>query len=151
MQNNIAKIFEKISKIQINSSDTNLARRELQKNLRNIADYLNVEIVGMASFNQQYDDFYVEYEAGATSEDYVFKKNGIIDADFIEKINEVADLDSSYFFTNRNNVHSSLGYYLDIFGIKGGYFFLVRGAKGIAGLIYYLNKKDDYMSLNLEN
>ena len=146
--NNIAKIFESLSKTKLDTDHLDETKKDIEAIMHRLGEHLSFEVVGVLVYDRNKDHYKVDYESSCTDnpKDFIFTKNGEISNELVNTIAKYSDLDSSYAFSRRSSIAEELGKMLDIYGIRSGYFFIVREFSGrIRSVIYYLNKTKDLM------
>lgn len=149
--NNIAKIFESLSEEKVDSDDVNKAKSSFQKQLRTLATSVGFETVGIAVWDKNRRQYFIDFENTLDGFEPVFKEVGTLDTELVGLLNKYSDNDSTYCFASRNSVNDELGYKFDVYGIKSGYFFVVRTQNNIKSVIYYLNKKKEELYIEAYN
>lgn len=146
--NNNAKMFEALASYKINMDDLPTAQKTVEKSLIKLGTSIGYETIGMATYNKGKRCYEIIFEHTNEKESPVFKDEGFMDRALIELLVKHADADSSYSFSNRIQVTPDIGKKFDIFGIKCGYFFLVRANNIVTSVIYFANKNKETMRLN---
>ena len=146
--NNIAKIFESLSKGKVGGEDVGRTKASYQKTLRAITEHVGFETVGAATFNENKHRFEVEYEKSNADQQPLFAGAECVDEEIVKLIDKYCDSDSSFYFSQRSHLNPEIGSKLDVYAIKSGYFFIVKTPNGIRSMIYYVNREKDKMLLN---
>ena len=146
--NNIAKMFESLSKGTRDFDDLSRSKSAYQKVLKQLADHVGFETVGAALYNSNKRQYVIDFEFDSTERGGLFKDEINMDRELIEELVKCCDDDSSFYFSKRLPVNNQVGRKLDIYGIKSGYFFLVREDDIVKSVIYYLNRDKEQILLN---
>ena len=146
--NNIAKMFESLSKNKNDGDDISKTKNAYQKVLRTLTEHIGFETVGIASYNENKHRFEIDYEKTDADQQPVFANEEYLDEELVNCIDKYADADSSFYFCRRSHLNPEIGAKLDVYAIKSGYFFIVKTEEGIRTVIYYLNREKEKMYLN---
>ena len=146
--NNVSKMFESLSKAKVDLDDISKSKTNFQKVLRLLADHIGFETVGISVYDSNKRQYVVDYENDNSGKGSLFKDEAFMDRELIEELVNYCDDDSSFYFSKRLPVNNEIGKRLDIYGIKSGYFFLVRDGNNVRSLIYYLNRNKEEILIN---
>ena len=146
--NNIAKMFESLSKSKVDLDDLNKSKGNFQRVLKSLTEHIGFETVGISVYDQNKRQYVIDYEYDSTDRGSLFKDEVYMDRELIEELVNSCDDDSSFYFSKRLPVNNAIGKKLDIYGIKSGYFFLVREGDNVKSVIYYLNRNKEQILLN---
>lgn len=146
--NNNAKMFEGLASYKVNMDDLPTAQKSVEKTLIRLGSSIGFETIGMVTYSKGKRCYEIIFEHTNENSTPIFKEEGFMDRVLIELLVKHADPDSSYSFSNRIQVTPDIGKKFDIFGIKNGYFFLVRANNIVNSVIYFANKNKETMRLN---
>jgi EAL domain-containing protein (putative c-di-GMP-specific phosphodiesterase class I) len=139
--NVLSKVIDEFGSLSNKLIGIDEYRATLIKYATTIKEFLNFESVGIVrkDVKDEKYDFVFENSSG----DNALNNSGDLDAEFFKTVSESVDDDDSLLFFSRNNVYGKLGRFLDIYGIKSGYFYLIRYKNEPFGILYFLNFTKD--------
>jgi len=150
-QNIVSKLLSKIN--TLNTTKVNIEQRMdiCGKTLSELCSFLSIEQCGFALYSLEKVS-YVANKCISLNEKKktIFIENSLIDSKIISALENVADDDQTYYFSDRNKENGSVGQVLDIFGISSGFFYLIKDVESrTVGFVYFANtNKDQKMILD---
>lgn len=110
-----------------------------------IANFLDVDDVGIIAYNDTMDDYY-SYVSSKRSSLFIKHK---IDKEFVENLGSVVDEDEVYYFSTKKHANMALQQSLGLYGIESGIYYVIRDFESnkISAIIYMFNRNRD-MILN---
>lgn len=141
--NNISKFISQAHIFDNEAASFHEQIKRAEKLINELSLYLSIDESGVIYFDNETKKYVCQSSCilGKNVKPS-FNVGNAIDSKIIERIIEVKDKDGSYLFSNRNNIDSQLGKYLDIFGITGGYIYAINNGTNdnAVGFVYFFNK-----------
>lgn len=133
--NQMSKILTNLSQLEYSSIDNEKNIEMMKRLFEDICHYLDISDAGIIKYSdetQTYNSYFT------TDGSVLFKGTNNISRSFVKLIEDAADDDGSYYFSNRRNANNKLAMALDYYDISSGYYYVIKDLKGITIAIIYM-------------
>ena len=139
--NYTSKIMVELSKLNYRFGDNEQNKVILRAIFSAIVDFLDMDEGGIIAFDENTEAYY-SYVASQKSKLFVGKN---VSSDFVNALAEVADRDSTNYFSTKRHASASIKRILDMYGINAGEYYVIRSIDGskVVALIYLFNREKD--------
>lgn len=140
--NNMSRVLEKISNLNLTASHRGESKERIHETLQSLITYLDIDYSGVLVYDD-INEKYVPFLSAQKGKELLFKEYESIDPLFIDAMNEVSDVDNSYYFSSRSHAGVALAKFLDKINASGGFFYLIHNQGKVISAIYFFNKVRD--------
>ena len=136
--NYTSKIITELSHLDYSASNNDKNDAILNGVIDAIADFLDIDEVGIISYNDSMDNYYPYISSKRSS---LFKEHPIKN-EFIEALGSIIDEDDVYYFSTRKHANVALQQTLGLYGIESGIYYVIRNLEDnkISAIIYMFNR-----------
>ena len=137
--NIMSKLLSPLLNLNLSLENNQKNRAEVEKTLRGIRAYFDIDYVGIISFDEIRHQYYFSYQNQSKDVPQLSRDN-FIEKEFVYAMNSAKDENNSYFFSHRSHANSALGRHLDRVGLESGLFYVLNDGDLTVGAIYFFNK-----------
>ena len=140
--NTMSKILTPLLNLNLSLENSDKNRREVEKVLRTIRQYFDIDYTGIISYDEVRRQYYFSYQ---NQDDDVppLSRDNYIEKEFVQSMNMAKDDNNSYYFSFRSHANSALGRHLDRVGLESGLFYVLNEGDVTVGAIYFFNKSKE--------
>ncbi|MCR5185255.1 MAG: EAL domain-containing protein [Bacilli bacterium] len=138
--NNMSRILNALSFLNKVSSDKEHSMELLKSTLTMVISFLGIKTAGIFVYDDYDYKFRTLMEASEKGNE-LFKEGQEVDKGFINTMNDVVDLDGSYYFSTRRDANYSLAKYLDRINVYSGFYYILKEKEQVKAIIYFFNKE----------
>ena len=140
--NTMSKLLTPLLNLNLSLENSNKNRQEVEKILKVIRQYFEIDYVGIISYDEVRRQYYFSYQN--QDEDVPpLAKDNYIEKEFVQSMNMAKDSNNSYYFSFRSHANSALGRHLDRVGLESGLFYVLNEGDLTLGAIYFFNKNKE--------
>ncbi len=140
--NTMSKILTPLLNLNLSLENNLKNRAEVEKVIKNIRQYLDVDYAGIISFDEVKNRYYFSYQVN-NKDVPVLSRDNFIEKEFVYAMNNAKDENNSYYFAYRSHANSALGRHLDRVGLESGLFYVLNDGDLTLGAIYFFNKNKE--------
>ena len=137
--NTMSKLLSPLLNLNLSLENNQKNRMEVEKALRGIRTYFDIDYVGIISYDEIRHSYYFSYQ-NQNKEVPQLSRDSYIEKEFVYAMNSAKDENNSYFFSHRSHANSALGRHLDRVGLESGLFYVLNDGDLTVGAIYFFNK-----------
>ena len=137
--NTMSKLLSPLLNLNLSLENNQKNRAEVEKALRGIRTYFDIDYVGIISYDEIRHSYYFSYQ-NQNKEVPQLSRDSYIEKEFVYAMNSAKDENNSYFFSHRSHANSALGRHLDRVGLESGLFYVLNDGDLTVGAIYFFNK-----------
>lgn len=141
--NTMSKMIAPLLKLNLSLENSSKNLEEVEKVIRAIRLYFNLDYAGIISYDEVKDHYYFSYQL-QDKKVQPLSPNNFIEKEFVQAMNDAKDEDDSYYFSFRNNANSALGRHLDRVGLESGMFYMLNDGDLVLGAIYFFNRDKEF-------
>ena len=140
--NTMSKILSPLLNLNLSLENNLKNRAEVEKVIRNIRQYLDVDYAGIISFDEVQNKYFFSFQTN-NKDVPVLSRDNYIEKEFVYAMNNAKDENNSYYFSYRSHANSALGRHLDRVGLESGIFYVLNDGDLTLGAIYFFNKNKE--------
>ena len=137
--NTMSKLLSPLLNLNLSLENASKNRVEVEKTLRSIRAYFDIDYVGIISFDEVRNQYFFSFQ-NQNKEVPQLSRDNYIEKEFVYAMNSAKDENNSYYFSNRSHANSALGRHLDRVGLESGLFYVLNDGDLTVGAIYFFNK-----------
>ena len=141
--NTMSKIIAPLLDLNLSLENSKKNRLEVEKVIRAVRSYFNVDYAGIISFDEIKRQYYFSYQTEGKDLPILSKEN-FIEKEFVLAMNKAKDDNGSYYFAFRSHANNALGRHLDRVGIASGFFYVLNEGDNTVGAVYFFNKEKEF-------